>query len=338
VRRIATLLFSAIIALSAVPVTAAPATQIPAVYLDGEKLEFDVDPQVVDGVTYVPMRKIFEAQGAEVYFESNVIMAVKGEKMIMYTLFEKFAYEMSGEGPVPIELPAPSIVIDGNTLMPLRFVSEALGSTVGWLGKARIITIESVSRQSVKVTRVVDGDTVEIDLDGKTEKVRLIGIDTPETVHPTKGEQAGGQTASDFTKEQLTDKSVYITLDVEERDQYGRLLAYLYTADGVMFNALLAQDGYAKMSTFPPNVRWVELFRALQTDAQADKRGVWALEDVPAAPTMKYDPNGEDRNCGDFATWQEAQAFYEAAGGPNSDPHRLDADGNGLACESLPGF
>ena len=55
------------------------------------------------------------------------------------------------------------------------------------------------------------------------------------------------------------------------------------------------------------------------------------------APQLKYDPNGPDRNCGDFDTWQEAQAFYEAAGGPDKDRHRLDRDGDGVACESLPG-
>jgi micrococcal nuclease len=133
---------------------------------------------------------------------------------------------------------------------------------------------------------------------------------------------------------------------MEQRDRYGRLLAYVYLPNGTMFNAVLADKGYAQMATFPPNVRYVEVFRALQADARAARRGLWAAGE-PAAPSdeagdqsgkpaLRYDPNGPDRDCSDFATRAEAQAFYEAAGGPAKDPYKLDSDGDGLACESLP--
>ncbi|MCY3655041.1 MAG: excalibur calcium-binding domain-containing protein [Chloroflexi bacterium] len=78
----------------------------------------------------------------------------------------------------------------------------------------------------------------------------------------------------------------------------------------------------------------------LEQAAPADAPAPTATEDpaAPAAPaTSGYDPAGPDRNCGDFSTWREAQDFYEAAGGPAADPHRLDRDGDGVACQSLPG-
>ncbi|MFZ5823867.1 MAG: thermonuclease family protein [Bacillota bacterium] len=179
--------------------------------------------------------------------------------------------------------------------------------------------------------------------DGRIEKTRLIGVDTPETVHPTKGTQPYGPEASAFTKERLTGQPGLLEGDVEERDRYGRLLAYAYLLNGTMFNAVLADEGYAQMATYPPNVRYVEVFKALQTDAREGSRGLWGLDDQPADPaddagdqTLRYDPNGSDRDCGDFATRAEAQAFFEAAGVLAKDPHKLDSDGDGLACENLP--
>jgi micrococcal nuclease len=75
---------------------------------------------------------------------------------------------------------------------------------------------------------VIDGDTIEVRINNRTEKVRFIGVDTPETVHPTKGEEPYGREASDYTKSQLNDQSVGLEFDVEKRDRYGRLLAYVW--------------------------------------------------------------------------------------------------------------
>jgi len=82
-----------------------------------------------------------------------------------------------------------------------------------------------------EVARVVDGDTVRVVINGQEEAIRLIGVDTPETVHPTRGEEPYGREASDFTKGLLEGRSVYLEFDVEERDRFGRLLAYLYIDD-----------------------------------------------------------------------------------------------------------
>lgn len=129
---------------------------------------------------------------------------------------------------------------------------------------------------TVRVIRVVDGDTLEVSIQGTKEKVRLIGVDTPETVHPTIGEEPYGREASNFTKEKLTDQTVELEFDVEERDRYGRLLAYVWL-DGEMFNEVLLSEGYAQIATYPPNVRYVERFQAAQQEAREAERGLWGI-------------------------------------------------------------
>jgi endonuclease YncB( thermonuclease family) len=125
------------------------------------------------------------------------------------------------------------------------------------------------------VIRVVDGDTLILEIAGQEERVRLIGIDAPESVHPdAERNVAYGQIAADFTEFMLEGQSVYLELDVQERDQYGRLLAYVYL-DGVMFNRLLLQKGHAMVSTYPPNIKYVEDFMSLQRSAREEDKGIW---------------------------------------------------------------
>lgn len=126
-----------------------------------------------------------------------------------------------------------------------------------------------------EVLRVVDGDTIVINYNGNAEKVRLIGIDTPESVHPdnSKNTKEGIKT-SNYTKQRLAGKTVGIELDVQERDKYGRILAYVYV-DGKMYNKELLELGYAKVATYPPNVKYVEEFTKIQEKAREDKVGLW---------------------------------------------------------------
>lgn len=135
-----------------------------------------------------------------------------------------------------------------------------------------------VNRLNGKVTNVVDGDTMDIQFEnGKEERVRLVLVDTPETKHPTKPVQPFGPEASAFTKEMLTGKNVQVELDVQERDKYGRILAYVYI-DGNMFNELLLEKGLARVAVFPPNTRYVDEFYAIQKKAQEAKLGIWSIE------------------------------------------------------------
>lgn len=127
-----------------------------------------------------------------------------------------------------------------------------------------------------EVTRVVDGDTFVINYNGKEEKVRLIGVDTPESVHPDKNKNTEfGNEVSNYSKQMLLEKQIKLEFDVSERDKYGRLLAYVYL-DGQMYNKMLLERGYAKVATYPPNVKYVEEFTAIQKQARADKVGLWA--------------------------------------------------------------
>lgn len=133
---------------------------------------------------------------------------------------------------------------------------------------------------TVRVVRVVDGDTIEVSINGTAEKVRLIGVDTPETVHPTIGEEPYGREASNFTKKMLTDKEIKLEFDVEERDRYGRLLAYVWL-DEELFNEVLLKEGYAQLATYPPNVKYVERFKAAQKEAREAGRGLWGYVEEP---------------------------------------------------------
>ena len=130
------------------------------------------------------------------------------------------------------------------------------------------------------VVRTVDGDTIYVRLAGGVEKVRYIGIDTPEVHHPTRGEEPGGRAATEVNRRLLGHEPVRLETDVQLRDRYGRLLAYVWVRrpDGgeLMVNAELVRQGYAAVMTVPPNVRHAELFRKLAAEAREQRRGLWA--------------------------------------------------------------
>jgi len=137
----------------------------------------------------------------------------------------------------------------------------------------------------VTVTRVIDGDTIEVKMSGETYKVRLIGINTPES---TTRVEPYGKEAAEFTKSQLLGKKVYLEKDVSETDKYGRLLRYVWlkkpselTDSEIrtkMFNAILVLEGYAQAATYPPDVKYAEYFAKYEAEARESSRGLWALE------------------------------------------------------------
>jgi micrococcal nuclease len=135
-------------------------------------------------------------------------------------------------------------------------------------------------RLSGRVVRTVDGDTIHVRLASGVEKVRYIGINTPEVHHPTRGEEPGGREATETNRRLVGNRSVRLEPDVQTRDHYGRLLAYVWVrgADGaeIMVNAELVRLGYAAPMTVPPNVRHAELFRKLAAEAREQHRGLWA--------------------------------------------------------------
>jgi micrococcal nuclease len=124
------------------------------------------------------------------------------------------------------------------------------------------------------VVRVVDGDTVHVRVGDRVEKVRYIGVNTPEVHHPSKGEEPGGRAAHAVNRRLVEGRRVRLELDVQARDRHGRLLAYVWTGE-TMINAELVRLGYAQVMTIPPNVRHQSLFLKLQRDAREARRGLW---------------------------------------------------------------
>lgn len=219
---------------------------------------------------------------------------------------------------------------------------------------------------TVTVERVVDGDTMEVRFpNGEVDTVRLLGVDTPETYGQNDpGEFEGvpdtpegedwlanwGDRASSFATEELADREVRIEVDpqADRRGSYGRLLVYLYDDGGRSFNRALLDEGLARLydSEFSKRAE----FEDAESRAQRNDVGLWDFDGTPSESTADGndadeadETNGEegtgatateeDLDCSDFDTQEEAQSILESEPG---DPHRLDGDGDGVACETLP--
>jgi micrococcal nuclease len=131
-----------------------------------------------------------------------------------------------------------------------------------------------------QVRRVVDGDTIIVVLDGREERLRYIGVDTPESVSPSAPVECYGREAAEANRRLVEGRSVYLEKDVSERDRYGRLLRYVFVDDpaggGRLFvNLELVRQGYAQVVTFPPDVRHAGTFRAAQQEARDAELGLW---------------------------------------------------------------
>lgn len=129
-----------------------------------------------------------------------------------------------------------------------------------------------------KVTKVTDGDTLHIEMDGRNEVVRFIGINTPETVDPRRAVQCFGKEASARMKDLAGGQIVRLEYDVSQntRDAYDRLLAYVYLEDGQMLNRKMIAEGYAYEYTYIKPYKYQKEFRELQTLARTSERGLWA--------------------------------------------------------------
>ncbi len=212
------------------------------------------------------------------------------------------------------------------------------------------------------VTRVIDGDTMEVQFaTGEEDTVRLLGVDTPETTlgDVTPEEYEGipdtppardhlynwGQQASQYAIEQLEGQEVRVVIDSESdrRGSYGRLLAYLYI-DDENFNRALIEGGYARVYDSSFSLR--DEFDSVESKARSSDVGLWNFEDESSmsdAGESGSDSNEEidippvpvdgDYDCSHFETQEQAQYVLENTAG---DPHRLDGNDDGVACETLP--
>lgn len=225
--------------------------------------------------------------------------------------------------------------------------------------KAEESPIATPAQESVeekyKVTKVIDGDTIQVE-GGKT--IRYIGIDTPETSDPSKPVECYSREATQKNKELVEGKEIRVEKDVSETDQYQRLLRYIYVED-TFVNEVLVKDGFARATPYPPDTKKQDVFSKAQEDAKSNKLGLWGkcstASPSPVTGASKVSPSpkpttttqkqsttgtstytGGDKDCGDFSTHAEAQSFFISQGGPSSDPHKLDQDHDGVACETLP--
>ncbi len=128
-----------------------------------------------------------------------------------------------------------------------------------------------------RVKRVVDGDTFIVE--ENNERVRLIGINAPESAKPQENPQPFGREASRYLNKKLTGQEVKLVFDVAPRDKYGRLLAYVYLHDGSFINAIMLKEGYAQVMTVPPNVAHAKEFLRLQREARLQGKGLWGISD-----------------------------------------------------------
>ena len=151
---------------------------------------------------------------------------------------------------------------------------------------AAAVVASAGDRFDAAVVWVDDGDTIDVRMGDRIERVRYIGIDAPEVPHDGRGGAPGGLNATEINRTLVANRRVTLELDVERRDRYGRLLAYVWV-DGVMANLEMVRRGYARALTIPPNLRHRRSFVVAERTARIERRGLWqtgALRGRPARP------------------------------------------------------
>src|SRR5699024_4134059 len=207
--------------------------------------------------------------------------------------------------------------------------------------------------QPATVARIVDGDTLELSADragpalSTTSQidVRLLEIDTPETVDPNEPEQCYGQQAAAQLKQLAPPGStVWVQRDEELTDRYGRYLLYLWNSEGTFVNLSLAKDGYARAVLYQPNDKHWDTISAAENDAQTTQVGLWGVCSSFGAPVATPEPTGPAPGQGDTGgAYLFPPPPPDKDCGPNAAgdfpvrpgaPHRFDRDGDGIGCES----
>lgn len=229
---------------------------------------------------------------------------------------------------------------DGTTTTPVPSATSSLvAADTSTAQPSPVVSTDTPERTAARVVEVVDGDTIKVEIAGKTYTVRYIGIDTPETKHPNRSVEWMGLEASEDNRRLVEGQTVYLEKDVSEVDRYGRLLRYVYLSNGLFVNAELLQRGYARVSTYPPDVRYQDLFLQLEREAREAGRGLWGQMPVllstptasqahncdPAYPDVCIPSPPPDLNCKDIPH----RRFRVLP----PDPHRFDQDGDGVGCE-----
>ncbi len=189
--------------------------------------------------------------------------------------------------------PTASVIIVSSSARPLATTSPA----VRYVPKSQPAPTQRTAL--CDVAKVVDGDTIDVVCNGITERVRYIGIDTTETVDPRKEVQCFGKEASKQNSALVTGKKVRLEKDITDYDRYGRALRYVYV-DDVFINLELVRGGYARVYTYPPDVKHDSTFLEAQKEAMSVRAGLWGLclESTPSlAPTAQFVPQESPKSA-----------------------------------------
>lgn len=288
------------------------------IIIDGNLIDSDVAPVIKDSRTFVPLRLISENLNISIEWNSNTqqitLLNLKDSKNAVFNVGSK-TYILGND---VFYLDVPPQIIDGRTFLPIKVIGKLFGKEVSWNGDSRTVIIQDKFLMNkyinsniyntrdnnfieATVLKVIDGDTFEANINGINEKVRLILVNTPETKHPEKDVEFFGQEAYNFTKTQLEGKTVYLEKDISSRDKYGRLLYYVWITrpssnnptnleiSNYCFNSILVENGYAQVSTYPPDLKYLTQFKEKEKIAIDNKIGLWAYQTLNSQVPKFYD-------------------------------------------------
>lgn len=189
---------------------------------------------------------------------------------LVVVLFSVIAILFSNQNPELINsnsAPSPTAEVKGESIIALATITPSITPTG-----------DLPNKTLYRVLKVVDGDTIDVLIEGKSERLRLIGINTPETVDPRKEVECFGHEASNKAKEILTNQYVVLENDISqsERDKYGRLLRYVFLPDGTNYNLFMIEEGFAYEYTYDSVYKYQMEFKLAQEYAQNNQKGLWS--------------------------------------------------------------
>ncbi len=279
-------LFLFLLTFSIVPINAQSKIKL---WINNSYVETDTPPQIHNDRTYVPVRIISEKLGYNVdWVKENNEIKISNPNISLILKINSNDYTINNQNKKSDVFP---IIINNRTMVPVRLIAESFNQKVVWDDKNKTVAIGNDYNNTIYemavVTRVIDGDTIEVKINEDKKTVRLIGVNTPETKHPKKGAEYYGKEASNFTNLQLNKKTIYLQKDVSDTDKYGRLLRFVWLSrpndiipteneiEKYMFNAILVKNGYANVSTYAPNISYKDNFIKLENIAKEKNLGLW---------------------------------------------------------------
>jgi len=228
------------------------------------------------------------------FIPKKILIAVGGVALLAIGIFLGASFKGGTETPTATQTAA---VGGGKTNPSVSEQHSNILKNVGMLKNGGAAGADDL----VRVVRVIDGDTIEVEIGGKVERVRYIGIDTPETVDPRKPVQCFGVEASKKNKELVEAKMVRLEKDITDRDKYHRLLRYVWLGETLINQELVAQ-GFAKSYSYPPDIKYQKQIVAEETKARGNKLGLWTACASVIAPVTPTTPTAQvPQKQSDFA-------------------------------------